>query len=87
MFSHRVQHAPQVDEFLAVQMEGLDCGASCGRESDNKSKIVAPRKMVMPSLLSRMIKRNDTIGHGVARFCLGVLVVITSLAREREIVV
>jgi hypothetical protein len=61
MFPHRIQHAPQVDEFLSIQAQGLDCGSSCGRQSDDESKIFAPCKMVAPTLSAWMIEWSKTI--------------------------
>jgi hypothetical protein len=86
MFSHRIQNSPQVDYRFSIHLQRLDCCSPYWRQSYNEREIIAPRKMVAPTLLSRMIQRNNLLRHRIARVCLGVLVIVAPLTTPREVV-
>lgn len=86
VFSHRIKYTPQIDQALSVQSQCFHCSASCGSQSNDKSKVFIPGKVVTPPLLPWMVQRHEIASNRIVSFDFGVLMIVASLASECQIV-
>lgn len=75
-----------VYDAAAIQVECRDGRAANGREADQQSEIIAPRKMFVPVVLARMKEWNDSLGERVNGGGLVVLDIVATLAGARAVV-
>lgn len=85
MFTRGVQQFSQIDELGSIQLKGLDRSASRGGQSQDVLKLLIPSKVRLPLLVTWMKKLRALTGEGVSCVGFGVLVIVTSLTCEREI--
>src|SRR5689334_8407862 len=85
MFSHGIEHPAKVDDTFAVESQGLDGRPARGSQADQLGAVLVPGKMLSPGLPARVEQRDQLSRYGVARGPLGVLVVITALASQRQV--
>ena len=86
MDSMKVKQAPQIDNTLAVEEQQINRCTAYGRESDDQCEIVTPGKMTLPLMLAWMVERHHRAAQGVSRIHLVILVVVTALAGQSQVV-
>lgn len=80
------QQLALVHDAAAIQVKGRDGRAANGCEADQQSEIIAPREMLVPVVLARMKKRDNSLGEQVNGSGLVVLDIVAALAGAREVV-
>jgi len=86
MLLDKIQNTPQMDESGPIELEGRDRRATGRRQADDLGEILAPRKMLTPTVLTGMIQRGEPIGGRIGRHRPDRLMRITPLAREGKVV-
>jgi hypothetical protein len=80
------QELALVDDAFAVQAQFRDGGPTNRGHADHQRVIIAPDKMLVPSVLARVKERNSGAGEWVKRGGFVVLEVVATLASSREVV-
>lgn len=86
MLSISMQYKAEIDQAFAIHVEGAHRRASGRRLSDDPSGVFAPGEVIAPSMLTRMKHRSKVTGLRIDAFHFVVLVIVTGLAGEGEIV-
>ena len=79
------QYPAQVDYTGAVQAQGIDGRAACGRQADNQGKVIVPLKMILPTLLARMKKRNFLTAAWISAGRLAVFMPVATRAGKARL--
>lgn len=85
MFVKSEQHAAQIDDFLAVELQRGHCGAPGRSESDDLQIIGAPGEMLTPLLATWMKQGKEFPGERIARPGLCMFVIVAALTGERQV--
>lgn len=86
MFPYSIQNSPEVDQPGFIELERFDCGATCGRQTDDERAILIPRKMIGPGFSPRIIQRRCFTRYRINTANFGVLVVVATLTRQCQII-
>jgi hypothetical protein len=86
MVPARSELAAEVYDVLPVQPESLDRRPSGRSQAEDPKVVVAPREVLIPSILARMEQRRILAGDRIDRVYACVLVVVAALTGESEIV-
>jgi len=71
MDARQVQHAPQIGQRCAIELQGSYRGTTAWRDSKKLREVIVPRKMLGPFLATRVKQRYDLVSFGI--YCLGFL--------------
>jgi hypothetical protein len=85
MISRRAKNPPKVDQLLPVELEHHDRGPTGCGEALHPEEIVAPPKVVSPSLKSWIEQSYDFSRERVLAGDLVVLLVVAALAADAKL--
>ena len=79
MFAGRVEELTQIHKFHPVELQGVDCNASSGRQANDTLETFIPGEMFLPTLSARMKQMHKLMRCGISCPCFVVFVVAASL--------
>jgi hypothetical protein len=85
MLADKQQKLPLIDHAFPVQIQLRDRSAANRGQADHNCVVIAPGKMLMPIVFSRVKKRDRFTCYRVNRLYLVVLEIVASLASPREV--
>jgi hypothetical protein len=80
MLAGRVEKPAQIHKFRPVELQGVDCDASSGRQANDTLETFIPGEMFLPMLSARMKQMHRLTRYGISCPCFVVFVVVASLA-------
>jgi hypothetical protein len=86
MLSGGTKNPAEVDQAIPIELQRMDRGPTGRRQAFHPQAILAPSKMVTPSLPSRIIKGNNLARRRIPAADLVVLLVITALTAKRQVI-
>lgn len=75
-----------MDEACPIELEHCDCCTPRRGQANDLREIFTPRKMIAPTVLTRMKQRHRYTGYGINRYYFNRFMGIASLACQGEIV-
>lgn len=85
MFANQVKHAPQIDQSRAIELQGFDCGAACGCQTDHQREIIVPGEVFLPTLLPRVEQWRGQTSYRIGSEDAGGFALITAITAKRQI--
>lgn len=79
------EQAPEVHNPRPIQVERRNGSSNRRAGADHQQCVGAPREVLRPAVLSRVVERHELAAHGVGRLGVVVFVVVAALAGKREV--
>lgn len=85
MLVESYQHAAQVDDLFAIELQCHDRSTSGRGDADDLQVIITPGEVRKPMMPARVKQRHDAARERIAGLDLDVLMVVATLTSEGEI--
>ena len=85
MLVYRDQNRSQIYDALAVQLQARYGRSACWRPPDDQRIVLAPCKVITPTITTRMKQRGQNACERIGGFGAGIFQVVATLTGERQI--